>query len=154
MNPQWDEKKSNLLKYLQEILADSSVARMQRGLQGLIQELCEYFASRNKEERLSDRIRKYVLEHYDDINLNVEDIGEKFGFVPRYISKIFKDETGEGLLDYINRMRIQESKKIMKNKNLVLEDVASQVGFTNVNSFIRVFKKYEGITPGKYREAL
>ena len=74
--------------------------------------------------------------------------------VPRYISKVFKDETGEGLLDHINRLRIQQAKKIMQNKNLVLEDVAGQVGFTNVNSFIRVFKKYEGITPGKYRESL
>ena len=56
--------------------------------------------------------------------------------VPRYISKVFKDETGEGLLDHINRLRIQQAKKIMQNKNLVLEDVAGQGGFTNVNSFI------------------
>ena len=74
--------------------------------------------------------------------------------VPRYISKVFKDDTGEGLLDCINRIRIQEAKKIMQNKELVLEDIAGQVGFTNVNSFIRVFKKYEEMTPGKYREML
>lgn len=154
IRPQWDEENSHLLLHVQKLLESSSISRMQSGLQELLQEMCGYFEKKNQELRLSDRIHSYLLSHYGDINLNVAAIGEEFGMVPRYISKVFKDETGEGLLDHINRLRIQQAKKIMQNKNLVLEDVAGQVGFTNVNSFIRVFKKYEGITPGKYRESL
>ena len=127
---------------------------MQDGLRQLVDTLCGLFESRNKESLLSDRIISYLQEHYTDKNLNVAAIGEEFGYVPRYISKIFKDETGVGLLDYINKMRVNEAKAIMKDKKRVLEEIAELVGFTNVNSFIRVFKKYEGMPPGKYRDMI
>lgn len=151
---QWDDETTKLLLDAQNLLENNSVARMKSKLRTLVHEMCEYFAKRNQSEKLSDQIHEYLEEHYSDINLSVAAIGEEFGFVPRYISKIFKDETGEGLLDHINNLRIQKSKKIMEDKKLGLEEVASRVGFTNVNSFIRVFKKYEGMTPGRYRETL
>lgn len=151
---QWDDETTKLLLDAQKLIENNSAARLKSRLESLIREMCAYFSKRNKSEKLSDQIHEYLEEHYGDINLSVAAIGEEFGFVPRYVSKIFKDETGEGLLDHINNLRIQKSKKIMENKKLGLEEVASRVGFTNVNSFIRVFKKYEGITPGRYRETL
>ena len=151
---QWDDETTKLLLDAQSLLENSSITRMKSRLRDLVSEMCGYFSKRNKSEKLSDQINKYLEEHYSDINLSVAAIGDEFGFVPRYISKIFKDETGEGLLDHINKLRIQKSKKVMENKKLGLEEVAGMVGFTNVNSFIRVFKKYEGMTPGRYREAL
>lgn len=154
IHPQWDEESAHLLSHVQALLESSSIARMQSGLKELLKEMCAYFAKRKQEVRLSDRIDAYLMEHYGDVNLNVAAIGEAFGMVPRYISKMFKDETGEGLLDHINRLRVEEAKKIMKNKELRLEEIAARTGFTNINTFIRVFKKYEHVTPGRYRELL
>lgn len=154
IRPQWDEAGAQMLDHVQGLLKSNSLTAMRSGLTELLKEICGYFDKENKELKLSDRIYAYLLNNYSDVNLNVAAIGREFGMVPRYISKVFKDDTGEGLLDCINRIRIQEAKKIMQNKELVLEDIAGQVGFTNVNSFIRVFKKYEEMTPGKYREML
>lgn len=154
ISPQWNEENSVFLQQVQELLGYNSIPRMQVQLCELIVQMCTYFGCFSKQESLSNRIHIYVEEHLDDPNLNVAAIGLEFSMVPRYISKLFKDETGEGLLDHINRLRVRKAKQILEDRNLKLEDVATQVGFTTVNSFIRVFKKFENITPGKYREML
>ncbi|WP_197080917.1 helix-turn-helix transcriptional regulator [Gordoniibacillus kamchatkensis] len=68
------------------------------------------------------------------------------------MSKLFKDHTGEGLLDFINKTRIEAAKRLIAAKNSHVNEIAGSVGFNDVNAFIRTFKKYEGITPGKYKE--
>nr|WP_246238994.1 helix-turn-helix transcriptional regulator [Paenibacillus anseongense] len=69
-----------------------------------------------------------------------------------YLSKLFREQTGEGLLDYINKVRIVKAKELIENQNITLNEIASLVGFSDVNALIRIFKKYEGVTPGKYKE--
>ncbi|HHV96122.1 MAG TPA: helix-turn-helix transcriptional regulator, partial [Clostridiaceae bacterium] len=69
-----------------------------------------------------------------------------------YISKIFKDTMGEGIQDYINKVRLNKAKALLLGENENLECIAKKVGYTNSNGLIRVFKKYEGVTPGQYRE--
>ena len=111
------------------------------------------FSADNKEERLKLEVMQYIEENFRDPELTVEKLCRAFGKSVPYFSKLFKGISGEGLLHYINTRRIQEAKILMKNNNSVsVNDVAEKVGFTNVNSFIRIFKKYEGITPGKYKE--
>lgn len=60
-----------------------------------------------------------------------------------------------GVLDYIHHRRVQEAKYLICNqKEWSVNELAERVGFSSANTFIRVFKKYEGITPGKYRESI
>lgn len=60
---------------------------------------------------------------------------------------------GDGVLNYINRTRIEAAKEILKNSSVRIEDVAAEVGILNANTFIRLFKKYEGVTPGAFKKA-
>ncbi|NMA84447.1 MAG: AraC family transcriptional regulator, partial [Epulopiscium sp.] len=56
-----------------------------------------------------------------------------------------------GLLDFINQTRIEAAKDILKGpEKKKLEDVATAVGYGNVRTFMRIFKSYEGVTPGQY----
>ena len=50
-------------------------------------------------------------------------------------------------------MRIQAAKELLADPNIVIKDVAARVGFENINTFFRVFKQFEGVTPGQYRAA-
>lgn len=68
--------------------------------------------------------------------------------------KWFKEQFGVTPLDYINRERIKLSKQLLSNKNSSISEVAYECGFTDVNYFIRLFKKTEGITPGAYKECM
>lgn len=70
----------------------------------------------------------------------------------KYLSSFFKEQTGENLSDYINRVRLSKAKLLLKGSNMTVNEAALKTGYNNCNTFIRVFKKYEGITPGKYKE--
>ncbi|SDE40967.1 Helix-turn-helix domain-containing protein [Paenibacillus sp. UNCCL117] len=151
-NPLWMDK----------IIACDTLLEMQQELQALLKEVCAFAAakvesnlSRERAETLRDlisRVMKHIEDHYHDANLNVNTIGERFGLKGSYVSKLFKEQTGEGLLDYITKFRIKQAKLMMGNKQDSISDIAKVVGYNEVATFIRVFKKYEGITPGKFKE--
>jgi AraC-like DNA-binding protein len=96
-------------------------------------------------------VQHYVEAHCVDPNLNVSMIGETFQMKATYLSKLFKDVTGEGLLDYISRIRIERAKLLLRSEHATLEEAAKHCGFHSLNTFIRTFKKVEGITPGQYK---
>lgn len=112
------------------------------------------FSAENKEERLKLEVMQYIEENFRDPELTVDRLCRAFGKSVPYFSRLFKGISGEGILYYINGRRIQEAKYLMKSckDNININDVSEKVGFTNVNTFIRIFKKYEGTTPGKYKE--
>ena len=74
------------------------------------------------------------------------------GLNATYISRVFLANTGEGLLNYINRYRVEKAKALLANPSLTVESAGAMVGFGSSNSFIRVFRKYEYMTPGQYQQ--
>ena len=65
---------------------------------------------------------------------------------------MYKIERQEKILDYINEIRVDAAKELMQDKSVMVGDVSAKVGFTNVRTFTRIFKKYVGVTPGKFKE--
>lgn len=118
--------------------------------------LCNYLnASRSPHSRqLSERIAHFIRQHYGDDRLSLTMIAEHFQLTPQYLSAFFKKQTGMNLSDYIAKVRIEQAKRLMQDKTLTFAQIASKVGYASDIGFIRVFKKYEGTTPGKYRESL
>lgn len=100
-----------------------------------------------------ESVIQYIDENYYDSNLNVSVLADYFKLTRSYFSKRFKEETGESVLDYINRLRINKSKEYL-NQDYSISEVALKIGFNDPGTFIRIFKKYEGITPGKYKELI
>ncbi|MNE38487.1 Arabinose operon regulatory protein [compost metagenome] len=96
----------------------------------------------------------FIDNHYTDPGLNVSLLGQQFDMKPTYLSRLFKEQSGEGLLDTINRKRIEWSKQLIAHKRLTVQEAAEQSGFNDVGTYIRTFKKHEGITPGKYKETI
>lgn len=107
-----------------------------------------------KSDTLIDSIRSYVELNYRNPDLNVNYIGMHFSLTPTYLAKLFKEQSGVTLLDFLNQVRINSSKiELLQNPNLSILEIAEQNGFTNQNTYIRLFKKFEGITPGKFRDS-
>ncbi|GHV26426.1 hypothetical protein FACS18948_2050 [Clostridia bacterium] len=100
---------------------------------------------------ICSEISIYIQNNYMDQELSVNKISEVFHFSPSYLSKNFKANTGDGIPDYINSIRIERAKELLKQGYKIV-DVSERCGFANSNSFIRVFKKLEGVTPGSYKE--
>lgn len=104
----------------------------------------------NKKHWLIERIVSYIHEEYAS-PLTMSDVAKKFYLNPSYFCKLFRDETGITFTNYLMDVRIQQSKKLLEETNLKLYDVASSVGYSNVQYFSTVFKEITGIPPSQYR---
>ena len=134
----------------------SNVREMKESISSVLQTVCAYVQDRSEKNAVSirDCVEGYIQEHYSDANLSLSYIGDALGFSPSYLSKLFKQESGRSILDYLNMVRIEKAKELLRGDNsLNLDEIAMTVGYSGRITFTRIFKKYEGITPGVYRES-
>jgi AraC-like DNA-binding protein len=101
---------------------------------------------------LVNQAKKYVQDHYQDMNLNVSLIADQLGTTTPHLSRIFGKKTGTRLLEFIHRYRLDCSKEMIRQGQFSIKDISKMNGFINSDAYIRIFKKYEGITPGRFRE--
>jgi two-component system, response regulator YesN len=151
-------------KQIDRLISSPTIQEMQEQLTEILRKVCDYTLAKRQQnmqdtrqrvlQNLVQEVKAYIEEQYKDANLNVTMIGSHFDRKATYLSKLFKDYTGEGLLDYINKVRVDKAKLLIKKNKKSVGDAASCVGFNDINAFIRSFKKVEGITPGKYKEML
>ncbi|MBE1442615.1 helix-turn-helix domain-containing protein [Paenibacillus sp. OAS669] len=101
--------------------------------------------------QLLGKVEQFVRTNYHrDLSLAV--VGEALGLSSSYLSSIFKDITGMSFVDYVNSKRIEQAKLLLQTTNHSVADISERVGFTSSNTFIRVFKRHEGVTPGQFRQ--
>ncbi|WP_175562013.1 response regulator transcription factor [Anaerocolumna xylanovorans] len=103
---------------------------------------------------LADYIRNMVDKEYSANYMSLDYIGEKIKKNPSYISKIFKLETGKNFSDYIMDKRMDKAKEMLKDFSIKIYEIAEATGYADVSNFIRVFKRYTGLSPNEYRNVL
>ncbi|RKP56288.1 DNA-binding response regulator [Cohnella endophytica] len=96
---------------------------------------------------------KFTRKHFQE-ELSIEVLANYVGFTPNYFSHLFKKETGIAFNEFLNKTRIDEAKRLLKQSNLVVYEISEKIGFQNYKYFIQVFKKLEGYSPTKYRKNL
>lgn len=99
-----------------------------------------------------ERVLCYISENYSDPALSVEKICQIFSRSRSNLFTLIKEKTNEGLLYHINKTRIEAAKALLAHSRADVNVIGQQVGYISIQTFLRVFKKYEGVTPGKYRE--
>lgn len=77
----------------------------------------------------------------------------EFGISYSYMRKIVYELTGKSMIDYLNQLRIDKAKELLLDTDLTIKQVAAEVGYYNVQSFNRFFRKYEGMPPSSYKTA-
>ena len=93
----------------------------------------------------------YILANLSK-DLSVKDVAEYVNFSPEYFSKLFKKETGENVKNYILRVKVDAAKDLLKNPNIPISMVASELGYSNFSHFTQMFRKHEAMTPSEYRK--
>lgn len=139
---------------VEKLFECETIAELQVEITNILSSVCKRIQSKtgNRSYELSRSIMEFVHSHYGEVTLNVAMIAEQLGITPSYMSKLFKEQTGEALPDYINKVRLEKAKSLLRDEKLNISDAAVKVGYLNSNALIRSFKKYEGVTPGKYKE--
>lgn len=104
-----------------------------------------------KNAKTMKKVLNFIDEnYYKDISL-VDAANEVFLSAP-YLSKLFKDFTGETFIDHLTCVRIEHAQKLLLESDKKIKDIAEATGYTNSQSFIRAFKKVTGTTPKAYRD--
>ena len=120
----------------------------------IIKEACALSSAAGENVRRADVARKadqYIQENYMKSSMSISSVAEYLNLTASYASALYKRQTGQAMLDAINLTRIHHAKLLLTGSHMSLEQVAQQVGYFNSSSFIRTFKKYEGVTPGQFR---
>lgn len=96
-------------------------------------------------------LETYLLENYQQ-EVSFQELGEKFGFTPEYLGKIFKKYSGETPSKYLTKLRMNEAKRLLLgNPDMEIQMVGELVGYKDGFYFSRVFKSYTGIQPSEFR---
>lgn len=93
---------------------------------------------------------RYIHQHLSDF-LSLEIVSNAICINPSYLSDLFKREVGMKFSDYINIRRITMAKKLLKNTNLSIQEIAEQCGYKNTGYFSTCFKKITGEKASEYR---
>ncbi|WP_397540158.1 bifunctional transcriptional activator/DNA repair enzyme AdaA [Rummeliibacillus pycnus] len=93
----------------------------------------------------------YYIEHHFHEHLTLDILADACHGSPYHLQKIYKKVTGYAPIDYIQHIRVEEAKVLLKTTQQKIEQIGQAVGFSNTPYFITLFKKITGLTPRKYR---
>jgi AraC-like DNA-binding protein len=96
------------------------------------------------------RAENFILENYTR-KISLKEIADVAGLSPPYFSTIFKEEMGENLSKYLNRLRVEKASSLLLETDMSLSEIAACCCFEDQSWFSKIFKAYTGISPGKYR---
>ncbi|MCL6602957.1 MAG: AraC family transcriptional regulator [Paenibacillus sp.] len=102
--------------------------------------------------RYSEKIMKWIEEHFSE-EVNLEQLANEIHLSKSYISRIFHQETGGRLVDYLTARRIKQACRLLGTTTLSVEQIGINVGFPNASYFNQLFKRVVGTTPLKYRKS-
>ena len=143
-----------LMVKMVSLISAEKAGELKKNLLQLLQYACQTIQAQQKggNSILVRRIQEYIRQNYADGNLNINTVSDAFAKNPRYLSHVFSQQTGEGLLDAINAVRIRHAAHLMQTTALSLDEISTQTGFTNTRTFRRAFMRVTGLQPSRYLE--
>lgn len=127
-------------------------------LQPLLEDMCLDYAKRiceiKKDDIISIHIRKCIDHIYEDLNadLSAKGLADFTKLNVSYLSKLFKRETGQTIKSYVTAAKMDTAQNMLRYSNLSYFEISASLGYSSQSAFTYAFRKFTGITPGKYRE--
>lgn len=138
-------------QYTEILFSKGSPVQIQNNIRRVLEQLAAIMVcAAESDSSLAGRAKALIDCTLSDPMLGLAGLAEKLNVSGAHLSRVFKREIGQGIAEYISRQRIDASKKLIGAGEMNVKTIALRVGFSTDANFIRVFKKYEKITPGKY----
>ena len=147
--------KETVIRIYQSVMQYYDLSRIRRYIKAVmidpvIEKVGTMTASSSKQ--IMDGIMKLIDERQGDITLT--ECAEALGYHPTYLWKVLKQEKDMSFTDYVEEYKVNLAKKLLKETDLTVTQIAAKLNYTNAQNFIRFFSKKEGTTPGKYRQSV
>ncbi|HBC96756.1 MAG TPA: hypothetical protein DC034_08195, partial [Clostridium sp.] len=131
--PKFSDMKVIFLKVIEELIVNISKFQFGSEMNSMIRNIC-----------------KIILENVD-IGISVKSIAEQMFLNPSYLSTTYKEKTGKSLVEYITMVKMERAKILFHDNNLRNYEIADKLGYKDVEYFGKLFKKYTGMTPSKFK---
>ena len=154
------DESGELLKALEQIILEYSrpgasdrvlegfmLAELLLRLSGIVKDNAIRMNARSYARRAAD----YMALHMGD-NIRVADVAEEVGVAPAYLQRVFKQTTGATMVEYLNRMRVEQSKRLLTYTEDSILDIAMASGFNSRQHFFRVFQAETRMSPQAFRQ--
>jgi YesN/AraC family two-component response regulator len=99
------------------------------------------------------QIIQYIHSHITE-SISLQNLSNYTQKTKEYLSTIFKEEVGLGIVDFIQKERISEAKNYLEFTDLTISEIAILMNFSSLSYFTKIFKKHESCTPSQYRHDL
>lgn len=136
-----------------EIGASRNKEEFAKSIRSVFGMLCSHNEGGNesKQDKIARDIMTYIEANFRDSDLSLERIAKTFFISQNHVSRVLKSKIGKSYKEYLNDVRINEAKRLLKNTPMTVLNVAGNVGYTDIRAFNRLFKKYTNQTPNEYR---
>lgn len=140
-------------KFLDDIQSINSIDSLCYRLQETVDTFIEsmYYKPINKYNSNIKKATEFISNNYTN-HITLEDVANHVNLSPAYLSSLFKETLGVTYKDYLNTIRINESKRLLLNSTYSIIDIAISTGFENQSYFSKVFRKMTGMSPSQYRK--
>ncbi|MDR2035885.1 MAG: PocR ligand-binding domain-containing protein [Coriobacteriales bacterium] len=139
-------------RFFNEMYRQKTIEEICLGAQKFLEHYMERIATLYKRPINSKvyEIKKFILEHHSE-NLTLDTIAKSVYLSPSYASRLFKKVQDCSIMEYLTSSRIEEAKRLLHNPVYLIDEIASNVGYSDASYFTKVFRRAEGLTPTQYR---
>jgi two-component system, response regulator YesN len=123
-------------------------------LRNIVQTICQLIHKQKLflSSTIINKILLFLQEEYDQPDMSLQYVANKFQLSLSHLSRLFKKETDNNFNDYLSKIRINKAKKLLKEEyGLTIHQIANKVGYMDGRYFGQVFKKYCGMTPSEFK---
>lgn len=139
---------------LKRIMETNSIAEMESCTRALVQQTQDMAqSSAASADHIVSSVQTYISAHYGE-QLSLDQLAQQFYLSSSYLSRLFKRETGTTLTTYLQNVRIEAAKNLLRTTALKSYEVAERVGINDPVYFSRIFKKITGLKPKDYRHSV
>jgi two-component system response regulator YesN len=137
---------------LEEIKNKESIGDLKEWITGLFQKTLRILNAGKitRAGKIAEDAKKYIQDHFGDENLSVEKIAASLYINSRYLRKVFTENVGMTIVDYITGVRMEKARQLLEKSNIKHAEIARMLGYNDASYFSKCFKKYYGLSPSEY----
>lgn len=124
----------------------------------IINTFCSIVESMNlerseKSKKIIEIVKDYIRKNYNK-DISLKSAADHVHLNPSYLSEFFKKEAGKNFMDFLTETRIKEAKKLLAKPEIKVYEIGQMVGYEDITTFNRAFKKTTSVSPARYRDLL
>lgn len=148
--------RNNKIPYMDELLdfeiTNKFLSQPLSQIEIYIDELIDYITASKKSNSIFDEIYSYIKANCYSYDLSLKQLAGIFALSQPTLTRMIQTNTGMPFKQLVNNLRIEKAKDLLKTSNITIDEIYELVGFSNKQTFFRVFKSITGVTPGDYKK--